>query len=274
MNYIGSKFSTVVRATTVSLVICGPVEARFISPDPLDPTLWGVGTNRYSYSGNDPVNKQDANGHIWNTVTGGIIGAGVGAAFEIGVQYSSRGTVDNWSAVGSAALVGGVSGAVSATVGPAAGKLAESFISGTAELGAVKGVVGGISGGIAGAAVDDAIHTGTLDPNHTTSGGLIGAIAGATTGPIFDTVKASGSYKTVAGSSALAAVASRFFTDVVKSVVGKVEKSQLEKLGHTPTEIDVSVPMGSNQEKGKSETDSTQSRTQSSNDMPNGPGLY
>jgi hypothetical protein len=37
--------------------------ARFVSPDDMDPTLPGVGTNRYAYSGNDPVNKSDPNGH-------------------------------------------------------------------------------------------------------------------------------------------------------------------------------------------------------------------
>lgn len=40
--------------------------ARFISPDDWDPTMPGVGTNRYAYSGNDPVNKSDPNGHIYN----------------------------------------------------------------------------------------------------------------------------------------------------------------------------------------------------------------
>jgi uncharacterized membrane protein YgcG len=38
--------------------------ARFISPDDWDPTLPGVGTNRYAYSDNDPVNKSDPNGHF------------------------------------------------------------------------------------------------------------------------------------------------------------------------------------------------------------------
>ncbi|MBD0417573.1 hypothetical protein [Oryzicola mucosus] len=38
-------------------------QARFISPDDWDPTLPGVGTNRYAYAGNDPVNKSDPNGH-------------------------------------------------------------------------------------------------------------------------------------------------------------------------------------------------------------------
>lgn len=39
------------------------VPVRFISPDTMDPTLPGVGTNRYSYSLNDPINKSDPNGH-------------------------------------------------------------------------------------------------------------------------------------------------------------------------------------------------------------------
>jgi hypothetical protein len=42
----------------------GPVErVRFISPDPWDPTVPGVGTNRYAYAGNDPINKSDPSGH-------------------------------------------------------------------------------------------------------------------------------------------------------------------------------------------------------------------
>jgi hypothetical protein len=38
--------------------------ARFISPDTWDPTIEGVGTNRYAYAGNDPVNNSDPNGHV------------------------------------------------------------------------------------------------------------------------------------------------------------------------------------------------------------------
>ena len=37
---------------------------RFSSPDDWDPTLPGVGTNRYAYAQNDPVNRSDANGHV------------------------------------------------------------------------------------------------------------------------------------------------------------------------------------------------------------------
>ncbi len=53
----------------------GPVElVRFISPDPWDPTIPGVGTNRYAYAHNDPINKSDPSGH---EVTDYIIGFGL-----------------------------------------------------------------------------------------------------------------------------------------------------------------------------------------------------
>lgn len=39
--------------------------ARFIQPDTMDPTLPGVGTNRYAYANNDPINNSDPNGHSW-----------------------------------------------------------------------------------------------------------------------------------------------------------------------------------------------------------------
>jgi RHS repeat-associated protein len=48
---------------------------RFISPDDWDPTLAGVGTNRYAYAGNDPVNKSDPNGHsFWNDLVNAFTG--------------------------------------------------------------------------------------------------------------------------------------------------------------------------------------------------------
>ena len=46
-----------------------PALGRFISPDDWDPTLAGVGTNRYAYAGNDPVNKSDPNGHFFDAAT-------------------------------------------------------------------------------------------------------------------------------------------------------------------------------------------------------------
>nr|WP_316654727.1 hypothetical protein [uncultured Gellertiella sp.] len=52
--------------------------ARFISPDTIDPNIPGVGTNRYAYSQNDPVNKSDPNGHTAVAVFGGAVCTGSG----------------------------------------------------------------------------------------------------------------------------------------------------------------------------------------------------
>src|SRR5688572_27628249 len=58
------------------------VPVRFISPDTMDPTMPGVGTNRYAYTGNDPINKSDANGHF--AALGAVAGAIAGMAVQAG----------------------------------------------------------------------------------------------------------------------------------------------------------------------------------------------
>lgn len=49
--------------TTLFAVFASQASAMFIQPDWLDPTQPGVGTNRYAYSGNDPINRLDPNGN-------------------------------------------------------------------------------------------------------------------------------------------------------------------------------------------------------------------
>ena len=49
--------------TTIFAVFASQSSAMFIQADTLDPTVPGVGTNRYAYSGNDPVNQRDPNGN-------------------------------------------------------------------------------------------------------------------------------------------------------------------------------------------------------------------
>ncbi len=68
---IGFGKSIFTRLLSLLLVACvvgvsfgQAANARFISPDDWDPTKPGVGTNRYAYSENDPVNKSDPSGHI------------------------------------------------------------------------------------------------------------------------------------------------------------------------------------------------------------------
>lgn len=55
--------SLVLFAFLIVVTFSQAADARFISPDDWDPTKPGVGTNRYAYSENDPINKSDPNGH-------------------------------------------------------------------------------------------------------------------------------------------------------------------------------------------------------------------
>ncbi|MDX6751048.1 RHS repeat-associated core domain-containing protein [Geminicoccaceae bacterium 1502E] len=48
-----------------------PLPDRFIQPDWWDPTEEGVGTNRYAYADNDPVNKSDPSGHAAESLRSG-----------------------------------------------------------------------------------------------------------------------------------------------------------------------------------------------------------
>jgi RHS repeat-associated protein len=61
-----------------------PARAQFTSPDDWDPTTPGVGTNRYAYAGNDPVNKADANGHYCVPCGVYVVEKGVEAGLVIG----------------------------------------------------------------------------------------------------------------------------------------------------------------------------------------------
>ncbi|MDX8459801.1 RHS repeat-associated core domain-containing protein [Mesorhizobium humile] len=62
-SYIGERFDPETGLLYLNARYMDPVLGRFISPDDWDPTKQGVGTNRYAYAQNDPVNKSDPNGH-------------------------------------------------------------------------------------------------------------------------------------------------------------------------------------------------------------------
>jgi hypothetical protein len=49
--------------TTLLALFASQASALFIQPDWFDPTAPGVGTNRYAYSHNDPVNRRDPEGN-------------------------------------------------------------------------------------------------------------------------------------------------------------------------------------------------------------------
>jgi hypothetical protein len=59
------QFLRKVLLTILFAAIASQASARFIQPDWLDPTQPGVGTDRYAYSGNDPINNLDPLGNSW-----------------------------------------------------------------------------------------------------------------------------------------------------------------------------------------------------------------
>jgi RHS repeat-associated protein len=63
-SYIGERYDPETGLIYLNARYMDPKFGRFISPDDWDPTMLGVGTNRYAYAGNDPVNKADNNGHF------------------------------------------------------------------------------------------------------------------------------------------------------------------------------------------------------------------
>jgi RHS repeat-associated protein len=62
-GYIGERADPETGLLYLNARYFDPAIGRFISPDWWDPQKEGVGTNRYAYSDNDPVNKSDPNGH-------------------------------------------------------------------------------------------------------------------------------------------------------------------------------------------------------------------
>jgi len=62
-SYIGERFDPETGPLYLNARYMDPMLGRFISPDDWDPTKEGVGTNRYAYAQNDPINKSDPNGH-------------------------------------------------------------------------------------------------------------------------------------------------------------------------------------------------------------------
>ncbi len=62
-GFIGERDDPETGLTYLHARYYDPALARFVSPDWYDPTQPGVGTNRYAYSANDPVNKLDPGGN-------------------------------------------------------------------------------------------------------------------------------------------------------------------------------------------------------------------
>ncbi|HEY7749138.1 MAG TPA: RHS repeat-associated core domain-containing protein, partial [Aestuariivirgaceae bacterium] len=65
-GYIGERYDQESGLMYLHARYYDPALSRFIQPDTWDPAVEGVGTNRYAYAENDPINKADPNGHSTN----------------------------------------------------------------------------------------------------------------------------------------------------------------------------------------------------------------
>lgn len=71
-SIITRLMSVALMAFLIVTTFVAAADARYISPDDWDPTKPGVGTNRYAYSHNDPINRSDPNGHLDSFVSGAM----------------------------------------------------------------------------------------------------------------------------------------------------------------------------------------------------------
>lgn len=150
-----------------------PGLGRFVSPDWWDPDKEGVGTNRYAYATNDPVNKSDPNGHYWQYIAGGFVGGMFGGGMEVSKQLYTQGKVTNWKSVGASTVGGAVTGVHSVGANilkQGASYIGSSIAGGTATRAAlgertaadniVQDALGGVLAGAAGQAAGKAVGGG------------------------------------------------------------------------------------------------------------------
>jgi len=70
-GFIGERYDADAGLQFLNNRYYDPELALFIQPDWLPVTEQGVGTNRYAYAANDPINKLDPNGNSWlSTIVG------------------------------------------------------------------------------------------------------------------------------------------------------------------------------------------------------------
>jgi RHS repeat-associated protein len=104
-GYIGERADPELGLLYLNARYYDPALGRFLSPDTYDPLLPGVGTNRYAYAGNDPVNKADPGGHqTLGEFLSGLFG-GTQEAEEAGKKLSD-GIQNAPEAIGGALVTG------------------------------------------------------------------------------------------------------------------------------------------------------------------------
>lgn len=180
--------------TAVLAIFASQASAMFIQPDWIDPTESGVGTNRYSYSSNDPVNLKDPNGNFF--IPGAIIGA-LGGIVTQGLADVISGNRSSFSEFARAAAIGAAAGTTGGLAGGVVTKGLASTYTKVRKSKAIQhanilgGAAGGAVGGATGSVVDQAteggltnLDLGSVDGGQVVNDAAKGAIAGGVLGSV------------------------------------------------------------------------------------------
>ena len=156
-GFVGERYDTDSGLQYLNARYLDPELGMFIQPDWFEVTDAGVGTNRYAYSFNDPVNISDPGGNCPMCI-GALIGAVTSVAVDLGVAALTGESI-SVSSVVKGALVGAVSGAVGAGIAAKVSKLtaaAKGFVQ-------VGNLVGGTAAGATAVAVDQSVELNITD---------------------------------------------------------------------------------------------------------------
>ena len=152
-SFIGERYDDDSGLQYLNARYYDPELGIFIQPDWFEVTKPGVGTNRYAYSFNDPVNLADPNGNFVPLAVWGAIAAYKAISVAITVVdtvQTVQSLADGSTTVGEAAKEVAKGAVVGATVGKGAAKAPEKV--GDAAKGAVKRFVkeetGSVPGGV------------------------------------------------------------------------------------------------------------------------------
>ena len=89
-GFIGERFDSDAGLQYLNARYYDPALGLFLQPDWFEVTQPGVGTNRYAYAGNDPVNRMDPNGNNWVKDTWDKVKDWAGRQISIGRERSDH----------------------------------------------------------------------------------------------------------------------------------------------------------------------------------------
>jgi len=137
-GFIGERYDADAGLQYLNARYYDPRLGLFIQPDWLDPTQPGVGTNRFAYSANDPVNLSDPNGNFWSiavkavklAIKGGDIAATVSGAVADFKTMTGKGVSMGRRIAAAASLASEIASPVSIRDAKAAKNAADALMGG------------------------------------------------------------------------------------------------------------------------------------------------